>query len=401
MEKGHKKLIICVDIDNDLYEKAKVSGPLIGRKANYDAAIKLALADPEEVDSNVIFYGIKLYDELSKNENVELVTLTGDKRMGVKADREIAEQLERILIQYPASSCIFVSDGGSDEEIMPIIRSRMKIDGVKVVVMKQAKELEKTYFVILEKLKDPYYSKIILGIPALLILMYSLAAVFNWKIEYMWIMFASYLILKLVGIEDRILMFLAQFKLSSTKISSVPIFLGIVFAFVDAWVAYDSYAQHGSILATAKLFWLFMPLIAISLYIGKALDALEEKNMLNLLKFTRVLFIILLIWPIILVGLDWTLNIRSIGQFVETTAITTVVGIIAISMLEKIRKHVISKLNLENLEVISAYGGYIGKINGIDKKNGRLIVQTPLGHILEININTIQYITEDRVIVNY
>ena len=38
-------LVLCVDRDNDLFEKAKVHGPIIGREENLNAATKLALID--------------------------------------------------------------------------------------------------------------------------------------------------------------------------------------------------------------------------------------------------------------------------------------------------------------------------------------------------------------------
>ena len=66
-------LVICVDRDNDLYEKAHVSGPLIGREKNLDGATRLALADPEDPDSNAIFYSIKLLDQIIPGADKDLV----------------------------------------------------------------------------------------------------------------------------------------------------------------------------------------------------------------------------------------------------------------------------------------------------------------------------------------
>lgn len=74
-------LIICIDRDNDLGEKAGVVSPVIGRAANLDAAIKLACADPEDSDINTIFGGINVYDKLTAEKNdVEIVSIAGDKK---------------------------------------------------------------------------------------------------------------------------------------------------------------------------------------------------------------------------------------------------------------------------------------------------------------------------------
>ncbi len=41
-------LILCVDRDGDLTTKAEIKTPIVGRKENLDAAVTLALHDPEE-----------------------------------------------------------------------------------------------------------------------------------------------------------------------------------------------------------------------------------------------------------------------------------------------------------------------------------------------------------------
>ena len=133
-------LVVCVDRDNDLYEKAHVSGPLIGREKNLDGATRLALADPEDPDSNAIFYSIKLLDQMKKEgKDAEIVTLTGHKAMGYTADQEVSSQLDKIVRELNPTSCVLVSDGASDEELVPIINSRLKIDSTKIIFIKQAK----------------------------------------------------------------------------------------------------------------------------------------------------------------------------------------------------------------------------------------------------------------------
>jgi hypothetical protein len=42
-------LILCVDRDGDLEVKSAIKTPLLGRTANLDGAVALALKDPEEL----------------------------------------------------------------------------------------------------------------------------------------------------------------------------------------------------------------------------------------------------------------------------------------------------------------------------------------------------------------
>lgn len=89
-------LILCIDRDNDLGEKADIRGPLIGREANIEAAVKLGTADPEDSDTNTIFGGIRVLDDLlAKGIDAEIVTLAGDRNIGIISDQKIANQIGR------------------------------------------------------------------------------------------------------------------------------------------------------------------------------------------------------------------------------------------------------------------------------------------------------------------
>ena len=59
-------LILCVDRDGDLEAKAGVKTPLLGRTANLDGAVSLALKDPEEPDANAMFEAVRLHDRLER-----------------------------------------------------------------------------------------------------------------------------------------------------------------------------------------------------------------------------------------------------------------------------------------------------------------------------------------------
>ncbi len=151
-----RTLIICIDRDNDLGEKAGVLSPIIGRAANLDAAIRLASSDPEDSDINTIFGGINLYDKMKEEKiDAEIVSITGDKMVGILADRRISEQLDRILEQLRPERAILVSDGAEDESVLPIIQSRIKVDSVRRIIVQQHENLESTYYIIKQAFNNP------------------------------------------------------------------------------------------------------------------------------------------------------------------------------------------------------------------------------------------------------
>jgi len=151
-------LVICIDRDNDLGEKAKVITPVVGRGANIAAAVSLATMDPEDSDTNTIFGGIRILDELrSLGVDADIVSFAGDKNVGTISDRRIAEQLDEFLSKQEVKSAIFVSDGAEDETLIPIVQSRVKIDSVRRIIVMQSENLESTYYMIKNFLKDPRF----------------------------------------------------------------------------------------------------------------------------------------------------------------------------------------------------------------------------------------------------
>ncbi|PXF60242.1 MAG: hypothetical protein C4B59_09805 [Candidatus Methanogaster sp.] len=151
-----RTLVLCLDRDDDIGRKAGIASPVIGRSANIEAATKLAVADPEDSDINTIFGGVQEYDRLSAaGTDVEIVCIAGDRDVGVVSDNKIALQIDDLLDGGEFWNVIFISDGAEDESVLPIIESRIKINSVKRIRVKQSESIESTYYLIKEVLSDP------------------------------------------------------------------------------------------------------------------------------------------------------------------------------------------------------------------------------------------------------
>lgn len=150
-----KILVLCIDRDDDLGMKAKVEGPVIGRHECVRAALELGLADPEDADTNTMLAAVSLYDELvKKGISAEVATITGDVQVGYMSDLTLTKQLEETLEVTTATSVILVSNGAEDEYIFPMISSRIKVDSVRNVMVKQSKSMESTWYFIVKSIKD-------------------------------------------------------------------------------------------------------------------------------------------------------------------------------------------------------------------------------------------------------
>jgi len=179
---------LAIDRDDDFGVKAGISAPVIGKDACIDAALKLSLADPEDSDANVVYAAVKLYGELKESgefDDVEVALITGHHDVGVKSDLELTRQLDIVLEKFPAEGVIPVTDGAEDEQIFPIITSRIPIISSRRVVVKQSEGIETTYYIIYryikEILSDPEAAKVFLGIPGLILLLYGIARLISIK----------------------------------------------------------------------------------------------------------------------------------------------------------------------------------------------------------------------------
>ena len=185
---ANKLLVICVDRDNDVGEKAGIVTPVVGRDACIEAAQRLALEDPENADSNSIFYAIKTYEDLtSKGYQTEIITVAGTEDRGVQADEKIVREIKQVLEKFSANGAVIVSDGEDDESVIPIIQNVLPIVSVQRVVMRVSRSVEYSYAVFGKYLKmiayDSKYSKFFLGLPGILLLIGGIATIFGYTAE--------------------------------------------------------------------------------------------------------------------------------------------------------------------------------------------------------------------------
>jgi putative membrane protein len=180
-------LILCVDRDGDLEVKAGIKTPLLGRTDNLDAAVALALKDPEEPDANAMFEAIRLHDRLQNEkqpeEIFEVATISGSELGGVSADRKLVAELNNLLDSFSAGEVILVSDGYSDEAILPLVESRVPVSSVRRIVIKHSESIEETAALFGKYAKllmdNPRYSRIALGVPGFLLFIFGVLWAIN------------------------------------------------------------------------------------------------------------------------------------------------------------------------------------------------------------------------------
>ena len=216
-----RTLVICVDRDDDFGVKAGLNSPFIGREENLNAAMALGLKDPEDSDTNTLMAAIGLYDEMVKNGmDVEIATICGDAKVGYESDLALTTQLEFVLEKANADRAVLVSDGAEDEYIYPSISSRIKVDSVRKVYVRQAPTVESTYYILVKMINDDKFRKrilvpiglalVVFGAFALLDPLYQLmkdatdVSFTNMGLSMIWLVVGTYLLAFAYKAGDRV-----------------------------------------------------------------------------------------------------------------------------------------------------------------------------------------------------
>ena len=244
-----KTLVLVVDRDDDYGQKGGVETPLIGIDAATKAAIALGTADPEDSDVNALLAAMNIYNELSgEGKEVEIALVCGDKKVGYKSDSALIDELNKVIDDVAPDRCILVGDGAEDEFVYPIISSRVQVDSVRKVFVKQTPGIEGSLYIFSKMLSDPQKRKrflaplgvILFAIAMVYIIIDLYAFLITDSTSYLISMSAPIVVL-LISIliilygynsTDRILSFIDEWKNQITNSSVSLTFTILAFAMV-------------------------------------------------------------------------------------------------------------------------------------------------------------------------
>jgi putative membrane protein len=376
-----ENLIICVDRDDDIGKKTKSSGPIIGIDRNIAIANELALADPADSDVNAIFAAVKI----AKDLRTEIVTLTGDRRVGVPSDAKIARQLDDLIERFKPEGVILVTDGAEDEQIIPLIESRVKINSVQTVIVRQSQELERAYFKITHFIKeveeDPNLARLVFGIPGLALILLAIGGAFGIMLHAMNTILAiigAYLLIKGFGYEEDFFSRTSELlkSLSVEKISTLTYLIAVVVFLVALGYGYDEILREGptTLIDLAAAFIkgsadLILAAIVITV-IGRIIDDYSTNRYLNVRTDLVFLAFAFLMKLTVEAGASFWFEPSGIANFIISVLIGILIfiGVIKITeylFIEEIhaRQRLIDEF--KNKEVYNENGEIVGKVNRV------------------------------------
>ena len=148
-------LVLCVDRSDDVRRKTGIDGPVVGYEAVEALVTTVGLADPEDSRVNSILESLRVASDLEESgEEAIVAVVSGSTEAIVSADRALARQIDELLADHDPDSAVVVIDSVEDERVVPIVESRVRVDSVDRVVVRQAHDIESTYYLLKQFLAD-------------------------------------------------------------------------------------------------------------------------------------------------------------------------------------------------------------------------------------------------------
>jgi len=194
--------VVCVDRDGTLGP----DGPVVGWEAVRALVTDVGVDDPEDSRVNCLLETLRVARDLRDEGETSVVAVVSGGGDGVNSDRPVARQADALVEEYDPTAAIVVTDSASDERLVPIIESRVTVDAVDRVVVRQSHDIESTYYLLKQFLGDEELRATILvpvgaallAFPVLLLLADSITV----ALSAIAAVIGTFLLYKGLGIDD-------------------------------------------------------------------------------------------------------------------------------------------------------------------------------------------------------
>ena len=143
-------LVVYVDRGSGLGHE----GPVVGWEAVQALVTDVGLEDPEDSRVNCLLETLHVARDLRDGGEKAIVAALSGGGDGINSDRAVARQTDQLVAEYDLDAAIVVTDSAGDERLVPIIESRIRVDAVDRVVVRQSHDIQSTYYLLKQFLGD-------------------------------------------------------------------------------------------------------------------------------------------------------------------------------------------------------------------------------------------------------
>ena len=148
-------LVCCLDRDSTVTTATGLTPPVVGWEAVRSLVTDVGLDDPEATTVNCLLEALRVTRDLNDGGTDAIVAVVSAGPPGTTApDRAVANQIDELAADYDLTATVVVTGTTDDERLLPVIESRLQVDGVDRVVVRQARDIESTYYLLKQFLAD-------------------------------------------------------------------------------------------------------------------------------------------------------------------------------------------------------------------------------------------------------
>ena len=267
---------------------------------------------------------------------------------------------------------MLVTDGAEDDQIIPILQSRGKIISKENVIIKQAKEIEGTYYAIKEAIKDPTLALIVFGIPGIILLL--IASLPNIGLQLAVGGIGAFLLLYGFGIYDAIISTIRSvISPISVQRTSFPLYIAVILLFIFG--LYSGYVSFVTGEKTADFLTRSVDAImqivnftmfsVIAFALAKSVDAVHFRKAYMLRTYFLSIVYAAIIWLILDSGRNVFIGVADLNLFLIVVIFSFFIALLAYyaSGVFDVRRK-ITKL-LVGLPVYNKEGKWLGRVSAV------------------------------------
>lgn len=143
-------LVVYVDRSGDVCR----DGPVVGWEAVQALVTDVGLEDPEDSRVNCLLETLHVARDLRDGGEEAVVAVVPGGGDGINSHRAVARGVEELRSKHDLDGAIVVTDSAGDERLVPIIESRVRVDAVDRVVVRQSHDIQSTYYLLKQFLGD-------------------------------------------------------------------------------------------------------------------------------------------------------------------------------------------------------------------------------------------------------
>jgi putative membrane protein len=143
-------LVVYVDRDGGV----RHDGPTVGWEAVQALVTDIGLDDPEDSRVNCLLETLHVARDLNDSGEETVVAVIPGDGEGIKTDRAVARGIDHLIAEYDLDAAVVVIDSAGDERLVPVIESRIRVDAVDRVVVRQSHDIQSTYYLLKQFLGD-------------------------------------------------------------------------------------------------------------------------------------------------------------------------------------------------------------------------------------------------------